>query len=80
MDKQQIVAIVEKETQAVVMKKVAVNQELLSTRLLDSMGLVDVTMGLEMAFNIKIDARDVIPQNFETIDNIADYVARSLNG
>lgn len=80
MDKSEIITIVINETQSVVMKKLSPDQPLISTRLLDSMGVVDLTTALEVAFNIKIEARDLIPQNFETIDNIVDYISRTLHG
>ena len=80
MDKQEVIGKIISEVQKVVMKKVLPHEPLLSSRLLDSMGVVDLTTSLEILFNINIDIRDITPQNFETIDNIANYIEKSLNG
>lgn len=79
MDKQPIADIISKEVQQIVMRKVPDDQPLLSTRILDSMGLVDLAMALEMAFHIKINARDVTPLHFETIHAMTDYISKAIS-
>ncbi len=46
-------------------KEVKIDEPLYTSNLIDSMGTVDLAMMLEEEFNIKIDTRDIIENNFE---------------
>lgn len=48
--------------------------ELISSRILDSLSLLDLVMFLEDHFGIIIDAEEVAPENFKTVDSICKYV------
>ena len=55
-------------------KKVEINEPLYTSNLIDSMGTVDLAMMLEEEFNIKIDTRDIIESNFDSVAKLADYI------
>ncbi|AXX94948.1 MULTISPECIES: acyl carrier protein [Arcobacter] len=55
-------------------KKVTDDEALYTSNLIDSMGTVDLAMMLEEEFNIKIDTRDIIESNFDSIDKLANYI------
>lgn len=55
-------------------KKVEINEPLYTSNLIDSMGTVDLAMMLEEEFNIKIDTRDIIESNFDSIEKLANYI------
>ena len=38
------------------------------------MGTVDLAMMLEEEFNIKIDTRDIIESNFDSLTKLANYI------
>ena len=38
------------------------------------MGTVDLAIMLEEEFNIKIDTRDIIVSNFDSIEKLANYI------
>lgn len=44
--------------------------------ILDSMGLVTLISFLEEEFKIQTEDSDLVEENFETINAIADYIAR----
>ena len=44
------------------------------SNLIDSMGTVDLAMMLEEEFNIKIDTRDIIESNFDSLTKLANYI------
>lgn len=48
-------------------KKVSFQDKLVSTNILNSMGIVDLTVALEDEFNISIDAMDLKQEDFETV-------------
>ncbi len=45
----------------------------------DSTGAIELVCFLEERFGITVDDADVIPENFESIRAVTDYVARKLN-
>jgi len=55
-------------------KKVTDDEALYTSNLIDSMGTVDLAMMLEEEFNIKIDTRDIIESNFDSINKLANYI------
>ena len=78
MDIQTIIRYVTEETEHITMKRISINQPLISAQLLDSMGLVDLALSLESRFHVTIDARNITPKNFETVENIASYLQTLL--
>ncbi|QKF73257.1 D-alanyl carrier protein [Aliarcobacter faecis] len=55
-------------------KKVEVDEPLYTSNLIDSMGTVDLAMMLEEEFGIKIDTRDIIESNFDSIEKLVNYI------
>lgn len=53
-------------------------QPLISTNLLDSIGVVDVLVELEQAFGVNIDLQQVNEREFDTVEQIARTVAERL--
>lgn len=41
---------------------------------LDSLGLVQLVMGLNSTFNIEIKSSELIPENFETFGNLENFL------
>ena len=54
--------------------------DLISGGAVDSFEVVNIVMELEEAFNIEIDAEDVVAENFETVDSITAMVEKYVNG
>jgi acyl carrier protein len=42
--------------------------------IIDSTGILELVMFLEETYGIKIDDSELVPQNFDTLDNIALYL------
>ena len=55
-------------------KSVKVDEPLYTSNLIDSMGTVDLAMMLEDEFDIKIDTRDIIESNFDSISKLVNYI------
>jgi len=60
--------------------EVARNESLFESGVLDSFALVDLVSALEQGFGIKIPDSDLIPQRFESIARIEQYLATRLQG
>ena len=58
----------------IIFKEVGNDDPLYTSNLIDSMGTVDLAMMLEEEFNIKIDVRDIIESNFDSINKLAAYI------
>jgi acyl carrier protein len=50
-------------------------ESLLSAGVIDSAAMVDLIAHLERTYGISVDEDDMTPENFDTIDAIAAYVA-----
>ena len=55
-------------------KSVKIDEPLYTSNLIDSMGTVDLAMMLEDEFGIKIDTRDIIESNFDSISKLVNYI------
>ncbi len=60
-------------------KSVESSEALYTSHLIDSMGVVDLAMMLEEEFDIKIDARDIIENNFDSIEKLSVYIQKKLD-
>ena len=49
-------------------------ESLIDAGLIDSTGVLELVAFLEAEFAIKIEDREITPQNLDTLDNIAAYV------
>ena len=52
------------------------DDSLLDTGVIDSFGIVKILSFLSYKFNLDIEDRDVIPENFETINAITSFVEK----
>lgn len=59
-------------------KVVNIDEPLYTSNLIDSMGTVDLAMMLEEEFSIKIDTRDIIETNFDSVNKLASYIESRL--
>lgn len=55
-------------------EKIEVTDDLLGSGLIDSMGLMKLVGFLETEFGVKIPATEIVIENFENIDSIANYL------
>lgn len=58
----------------IIFKEVGNDEPLYTSNLIDSMGTVDLAMMLEDEFDIKIDTRDIIESNFDSISKLVNYI------
>jgi acyl carrier protein len=52
---------------------------LLETGILDSLGVLDLVNFIEQKFAIGMSDEDLVPENFQTIERIAAFVASKTN-
>ncbi len=50
------------------------NDPLLESGVLDSLGVLDVVSFAEKEFGIQVNDEELVPENFQTIDHLADFV------
>jgi acyl carrier protein len=51
---------------------------LLREGIVDSMGITELVAFVQSRFAIEVDPQDVIPENFDSVKNLAAYVRRKL--
>jgi len=47
---------------------------------LDSLGFLDVITFMEQRFGIEIGDSEVVPENFDTLRRMSEFVERKMNG
>lgn len=47
--------------------------------IIDSTGILELVGFLEETFSIRIEDQDLIPENFDSVNNIQQYLDRKLN-
>jgi acyl carrier protein len=52
---------------------------LLQSGIIDSMGILDLVGHLETTFDISVADDDLVPENFDSIETIAEFVERKQN-
>jgi acyl carrier protein len=55
------------------------NASLLEAGVIDSVGVLELIEHLESTYELQIPDADVLPENLDSIDAIAGYVARRLD-
>jgi acyl carrier protein len=58
-------------------EKIARDEDLLASDILDSMAIVELVSFLEARFGIQVSDDDLMPENFKTIDGIVAFVERT---
>lgn len=53
---------------------------LLDRGIIDSTGVLEVVLFLEESFGIRVKASEMLPQNFDSVDNIVAFVERQRVG
>lgn len=53
--------------------------ELLDSGIVDSFDIVNIIALIEKKFQISIEAEDILPENFKSVDEISRLVERYLN-
>lgn len=71
---EQIIHKIQLLVEEIALKPVNPDQSLVKSKLIDSMGIVDLALLLEREFNLSIDIRDIIVENFDTVNKIAQYI------
>ncbi len=52
-------------------------ESFLETGTIDSTGVLEVVTHLESEFHLKVEDRDLVPENLDSIDNLTRYILRS---
>lgn len=52
----------------------------LETGVIDSLGIMELVLFVGEEFNITIEDNEVVPQNFDSIQKISDYIRTKMNG
>lgn len=53
---------------------IAPDENLISSGIIDSMGILKLVSYLEKSFNIKIANEEIVPENFQTLNSLVQFV------
>lgn len=54
------------------------NSSFLDAGVIDSTGVLEVVMFLEQNFGLKVADRELVPENFDSMDNLTQFVGHKL--
>ncbi len=61
-------------------KNVGREEPLLKNGLIDSLGVLEVVTFIEKEFGITLTDEELLPENFESIGSISNFVRHKMNG
>ena len=61
-------------------KELSDEVSLIDSGIVDSTGMMDIILFLESTYGISIEDEETVPENLETIDRIAAFMARKQSG
>ena len=61
-------------------KHVGNEESLLKNGVIDSLGILEVVTFLEKEFGIIVSDEELLPENFESIHNLSDFIWMKTNG
>ena len=61
-------------------KNVGNEEPLLKNGLIDSLGILDVVTFLEKEFGIAVTDEELLPENFESVHSLSNFVQQKNNG
>ena len=54
------------------------NDSFLEKSIIDSIGVIEVTSFIQKTYRIKIEVVEIIPENFDTLNNLEKYITKKL--
>jgi acyl carrier protein len=57
-------------------KSLAPDEDLLMQGIIDSLGILKLVLFMEKSFGIKINNEEMIPENFQTLNALAEFVEK----
>ena len=55
---------------------IADDTSFMNSHILDSTGFIELILFIEETFSLKVDDAEMLPENFDSLNNINGYVAR----
>lgn len=54
------------------------NVSLLEEEIIDSLGILELTVFIETRYGIKVDTHELVPDNFDSLSAIENYVSKKI--
>ena len=59
-------------------KSLEPDEDLLGSGIIDSMAVMKLVMFLEETFGIEVEDEDIVPENFQNLNSIVEYVEQKM--
>lgn len=56
------------------------NASFLEEGIVDSLGVMELVLFIEEKFGVKVKDEELTPDNFDSVNNLAEYIQRCLSG
>jgi acyl carrier protein len=71
-----IIAYIKEEISIEPFQNIDINEDLLGSGILDSLGMMRLVVFLEKEYKIKIGPEDMTVENFNTVQSICEYLSK----
>ncbi|MBI5180225.1 MAG: acyl carrier protein [Nitrospirae bacterium] len=61
-------------------KKITETDSFLENGIIDSTGVLELVSFVEEKFNVKVKDEEMIPENLDSINNLANFIKKKQNG
>lgn len=78
MEKETIILFLTEKVKELTFAEVGLADEMLSTRIIDSIALVDLAVAIEDEYGIKIQNAEMTEEHFNTIDLLSEFILSKL--
>jgi len=59
-------------------KSLSPDENLISSGIIDSMGILKLTVFMENNFGIKINNEEIVPENFQTLNALKEFIEKKV--
>jgi acyl carrier protein len=59
-------------------KSLEPDEDLLGSGIIDSMAVMKLVLLLEETFDIEVEDEDIVPENFQTLNSLVEYVEQKM--
>jgi acyl carrier protein len=60
-------------------KSITPTEDLISTGLIDSLGIIKLVSFIETKYGIKVNNDEIVPEYFQSLNALAEFVAKKIN-
>lgn len=75
--KEYVVEIIKEVSNKDIKTEISDGDSLIESGVIDSLGMMELVSKIENRYNIQVDSNDLMPENFDSINAIVNYITKN---